>query len=176
MPTGAGESSPDVRQGALGGRRARLDGVNSCFGSGEPSFASLSKWGGPDQGRASFLPSWYTLHRRDTSLDQLPWTSGNAMAEDRKAGFTLQLDDSVRLEMHWPLISKLPDLYIDHWTILEQVHDLRQVCGWLHSAIRSIDAPHGTAERRASGARVLAEGRRPHRRRPQPFAQNVRLV
>ena len=29
VPTGAGESSPDVRQGVLGGRRVRLDGVNS---------------------------------------------------------------------------------------------------------------------------------------------------
>ena len=33
-PIGVCASAPDVRQGALGGRRARLDGVNSCFGSG----------------------------------------------------------------------------------------------------------------------------------------------
>ena len=34
MPTGAGESAPDVRQGALGGRRARLDVVTSGSGAG----------------------------------------------------------------------------------------------------------------------------------------------
>jgi hypothetical protein len=34
VPIGVCASAPDVRQGALGGRRARLDGVNSCFGSG----------------------------------------------------------------------------------------------------------------------------------------------
>ena len=34
VPIGAGESAPDVRQGALGGRRARLDVVTSGFGSG----------------------------------------------------------------------------------------------------------------------------------------------
>jgi hypothetical protein len=34
MLTGAGASAPDVRQGALGGRRARLDVVTSGSGSG----------------------------------------------------------------------------------------------------------------------------------------------
>ena len=34
VPIGAGGSSPDVRQGALGGRRARLDVVTSGSGSG----------------------------------------------------------------------------------------------------------------------------------------------
>jgi hypothetical protein len=34
VPTGAGGSAPDVRQGALGGRRARLDVVTSGSGSG----------------------------------------------------------------------------------------------------------------------------------------------
>jgi hypothetical protein len=34
VPIGAGGSAPDVRQGALGGRRARLDVVTSGSGSG----------------------------------------------------------------------------------------------------------------------------------------------
>ncbi len=34
VPTGACQSAPDVRQGALGGRRARLDVVTSGSGSG----------------------------------------------------------------------------------------------------------------------------------------------
>ena len=34
MPIGVCASAPDVWQGALGGRRARLDGVNWCFGPG----------------------------------------------------------------------------------------------------------------------------------------------
>ena len=34
VPTGAGGSAPDVQQGALGGRRARLDVVTSGSGSG----------------------------------------------------------------------------------------------------------------------------------------------
>ena len=33
VPIGAGESAPDVRQGALGGRRAGLDVVTSGSGS-----------------------------------------------------------------------------------------------------------------------------------------------
>ena len=34
MPTGAGESAPDVRQGALGGRRAGFDVAAYCFVAG----------------------------------------------------------------------------------------------------------------------------------------------
>ncbi len=34
VPTGAGGSAPDVRQGAIGGRRARLDVITSGSGSG----------------------------------------------------------------------------------------------------------------------------------------------
>ena len=34
---GAGASAPDVREGALGGRRARLDVVTSGSGSGRPA-------------------------------------------------------------------------------------------------------------------------------------------
>ena len=58
VPIGVCASAPDVRQGALGGRRARLDGVNSCFGSGEPSFASLCKVATLRPRPGFFWPQW----------------------------------------------------------------------------------------------------------------------
>ena len=51
-------------------------------------------------------------------------------------GFRLQVDDSVRIEIRWALIKNLPDLYIDHQTLLEPVHDLRQVRRLLQRAIQ----------------------------------------
>ena len=58
VPIGVCASAPDVRQGALGGRRARLDGVNSCFGSGKPSFASLGKVATVRPRPGFFCPQW----------------------------------------------------------------------------------------------------------------------
>jgi hypothetical protein len=43
VPIGVCASDPDVRQGALGGRRVRLDGVNSCFGSGGALFREFAQ-------------------------------------------------------------------------------------------------------------------------------------
>ncbi len=51
MPTGAGGSAPDARQGALGGRRARLDVATSGSGSvparptvGEGGYRGFREW------------------------------------------------------------------------------------------------------------------------------------
>jgi hypothetical protein len=58
VPIGAGESAPDVRQGALGGRRAGLDVVTSGSGSGR-AFPARQR----TQGRVDTkdFASYYTL-------------------------------------------------------------------------------------------------------------------
>jgi hypothetical protein len=58
VPTGAGGSAPDVQQGALGGRRARLDVVTSGSGSGR-AFPARQR----TQGRVDTkdFASYYTL-------------------------------------------------------------------------------------------------------------------
>ena len=59
---GAGASAPDVRQGALGGRRARLDVVTSGSGSGR-AYPARPKNSKQTQGRVDTkdFVSWYTL-------------------------------------------------------------------------------------------------------------------
>ena len=58
VPTGAGGSSPDVRQGALGGRRSRLDVVTSGSGAGRAFPARPEPPGRVD---TKDFASYYTL-------------------------------------------------------------------------------------------------------------------
>jgi hypothetical protein len=64
VPIGAGGSAPDVRKGALGGRRAGLDVVTSGSGSGR-AFPARPR----TQGRVDTkdFASYYTLHGTPSS-------------------------------------------------------------------------------------------------------------
>ena len=64
VPTGAGGSAPDVQQGALGGRRARLDVVTSGSGSGR-AFPARPK----DAGEGGYQGFRELLHPDFARLD-----------------------------------------------------------------------------------------------------------
>jgi len=58
MPTGACQSAPDVRPGALGGREARLDVVTSGSGSGR-AYPARPRTAGPPTGACTAAaPPW----------------------------------------------------------------------------------------------------------------------
>jgi hypothetical protein len=67
VPIGAGGSAPDVRQGVLGGRRARLDVVTSGSGAGR-AFPARPK---NTQGRVDTkdFASYYTLENKQTNCN-----------------------------------------------------------------------------------------------------------
>ena len=69
VPTGAGASAPDVRQGALGGRRARLDVVTSGSGSGRA----------------------YPARPKNTCPHQRLFTQGRVDTKDFASGYSLGL-------------------------------------------------------------------------------------
>jgi hypothetical protein len=65
VPIGACASAPDVRQGALGGRRARLDVVTSGSGSGRALPRRPGEGGYRGFRELGELVPWYSLTRRD---------------------------------------------------------------------------------------------------------------